>query len=154
MPFLELLLDNPLILVIIFGIISSLFKKSKGKNQQVKPPNRQASFPETLLENPKFNNERRITAVQESMTRSNMDTIEELYQEKKANAQIVTLIEQQRALEQKLENVHSKKDMVTKGLNKSTSQSGGKQQIIDGVIWAEILGPPRSRSPHRVLKSK
>jgi hypothetical protein len=137
-----------------------MFKNLKGKNQKVKPPNRHSSFPEIFQENPESKKETKITSEQESMTRSNVNTIEDLFQEKNADAQIVTLIEQQRTLEQKIKNIHSEKDRITKrqsisiAPNKHTSLSVGEQKIIDGVIWAEILGPPRSRSPHRVLKGK
>lgn len=149
----EFLFENPFILVILIGIISSFFKKSKN---EPKPNTKQPkSFVESI---PK-----RIQDVLEEFEKSQADparTLQTDYLEakKQAEAKINQLQEQQKKYMEKVEELETEKQRkrhvaahVENEIGTNNSFTLDKEKLVDAIIWSEILGPPRSKKPHRSM---
>lgn len=85
--------------------------------------------------------------------------IEQEYRQRKQQAEqsMKALQSQQRAAERKASAI-SRTAANTKAYPVEASGAGKyepqKQSLVDGIIWSEILGPPRSKNPHRSLNRK
>lgn len=157
----EILFENPLILIVLIGIISSLFKKAKGERPESpiprprqRPHHRQSAEPEraameTSVEEA-LKEERQRQAERESR-------IEQENRKRKQQAE-----ESMRALQNQRREAHSFRETASRPVElpaEGKKEHGGrftpeKQVLIDGIIWSEILGPPRAKNPHRSIKQK
>ncbi|MBU8879437.1 hypothetical protein BGM26_10620 [Bacillus sp. FJAT-29790] len=162
----RVLFENPIILFLIITAISTLFKKRKEKenNNRKTAPNQQQTpmrpSTEKPIQDPYF--EARKFEDEEIQARNVTDLIEKEYLEKKkrAEAKIKALKEQQRNAEKKAQAIQATAPIRTlqpssplERENKA-NQSTREQKLVDGIIWSEILGPPRARNPHRSIKGK
>ncbi|MDF1508311.1 hypothetical protein PZE06_08935 [Robertmurraya sp. DFI.2.37] len=152
----QFLLDNPFILIILLGILSSMFKTNKEKPAN-KKPTRQAST--TSTENPPPSN---------PMAEVFRELVEEapakpIYNEyvdtkKEAEAKIAALKKQQEQYADKVSrmNTLSRINEQSQPLMESVAKSGRTfkvegEKLADAIIWSEILGPPRAKKPHRSM---
>jgi hypothetical protein len=149
---LDFLFDNPLIIAVLIGIISSLFNKAKGQTKANPKP------PKPFVENTPLPEITNFEEVREEPVRT-LDT-EYRDMKKEAEAKIAALKQQQKRFEQKAERMNSTTRMnqsvrsnPTATNNKATFQVD-KEKLADAVIWSEILGPPRSKKPHRSLNGR
>lgn len=140
------LLENPLILVILIGVISSFFKKSteaqpdKKKKSPAKPIQKQDTpFPvgkNRPVRAQKLNPLPPLRPVSNEQIR-NEQTEEVLY---KGNAK------QSASAHEHARRKHREETIAKKTINTDP------QTLIDGLIWSEVLGPPRAKKPHRSIK--
>lgn len=161
------LLDNPFLIIVIISIIFSFFKKKDGGSQQHKnvPPKPQHQPVRTQpneQHRPIFG-ETRNTDSRSAEEKMNMHEREYLERKKQAESMMDVLKEQQRLKEKQAELIQLTADkhasepslpIDNKRIQSKSTFSAGKQQLIDGLIWSEILGPPKARNPHRSLRGK
>lgn len=156
---LDFLFDNPFLLIILIGIISSLLKKDK-KEDRKKP--RGTLEPKPFVEGKRLPEpeifripkEKPVQKVEVPRTKA----IEKDYVNKKKEAEkrITALKEQQsKILEEERGSVathntptHQKKAELSKS---DTPMSFNEGNLIEGIIMSEVLGPPRSKRPHRSI---
>lgn len=157
----EFLFDNLWLFAVVIGIITSLFNKAKGGQGKQNDRPRQTVQPKNAANQQKGRpvQEARNKDVPPVMPRNN---IEKEYSDRKKQAE-----EQLQALKDK------QKDLVNTGQSlqmapsrgssrldsvpykeKKTAFSIEKQKLADGVVWAEILGPPRALNPHKSIRQK
>jgi Fe2+ transport system protein B len=155
---LDLLFENPFIIVVLIGIISSLFNRMKSsaeepKRQPVRPvQNRpaqaQSTTMEEKIERPYVHREEKSVMV----TDTPLNEIQEKYAEKKKAAEErLKQLEQQKAVTEK--RAARMNSQVTRVVHKQSSRSErlspNKEKLVDAVVWSEILGPPRAKRPFR-----
>lgn len=148
----DFLFENPFIIVVLIGIISSLFKKTKGQTKANPKPSK------PFVENTPIPEITNFEGVREEPIRT-LDT-EYRDMKKEAEAKITALKEQQKRFEQKAERMNSTTRMnqsvrstPTATNNKATFQVD-QEKLADAVVWSEILGPPRAKKPHRSLNTR
>ncbi len=164
----EILFENPIFLIAILWAIASFFNKSKASNsnQQQKNARPEARTSEQQIQ-PKPNESRKVNSPRsrlEQMAKEMADRLEKEYMEKRQIAESTRrqatnhsspIEKQPQPVYIKVEQPVEKKVVVEeKTIASQHSYSIEKQKIIDGVVWAEILGPPRALNPHRSLKRK
>ncbi|WP_019154560.1 hypothetical protein [Robertmurraya massiliosenegalensis] len=156
----QFLLDNPFIIIILLGILSSLFKKNKEQPTN-KRPTRQAS-PTSTESSPPSNPMAEI--FKEFIEVEEEKPAKPLYNEyidtkKEAEAKIAALREQQKQYAERANrmntqsrmNIETKPIMVTETTNSGRTFNVEGEKLADAIIWSEILGPPRAKKPHRSM---
>lgn len=147
----DFLFENPLIIIIVLGIISSMFKKQKGEGNETqgepKPFEESSPIPmPDIFKQFDFNREDK--PVKQEI--SSEELLKPDYQAK-AQAKIAELKERNReqAVErpQRVEAPKPVPQVVTP-LELDTA-SMDRNKLQEAVVWAEILGPPRAKKPHR-----
>ena len=156
------LIGNPFVIFVLIGILSSLFNKAKGNgqdNQQrrrpARPVHRPAKMevpaeakPEPLRESrPVQSRTPQPRQVKEVKEAAQLSDIQKVYQEKL----------------QQLEKIDSKPRaergrLSSEGTQRSRLSAVKEEPILDfqpdqdslvqGLIWAEILGQPRAKKPY------
>lgn len=154
----EFLFENPFLLVILIGLISSLFKRMKGTQEE---PRKSQSKP--FVESGPFDFEqprqeqpvqRMEPAPQQTYEPNPLGKIEKEFLEKKKQAEekLAALKKQQVTAQKKAETIqsHRRLNQVKEKIETSEPETVhvDNQKLVDAVIWSEILGPPRSRRPH------
>ncbi|MBS4191344.1 hypothetical protein KHA94_14235 [Bacillus sp. FJAT-49705] len=140
----EGLFEFPIIIIIaIIGYIFSIFKKRKKDNQG---QHKNIHSKRTPIPAYTFDQMSKKTQIQEKPLSPNK--IEAEYSERKKQAE--DLIEQLQIV-QTLPIEHSD-SFLQKGTNSSFSPS--QKQLVDGIIWSEIIGPPRALNPHKSMRIK
>lgn len=162
----EFILENPFILIVIFAIISSLFKTKKGNNQNQNSQTKQRearTFQKQQTQSTTVEQRKAMSPLKrlEQMATEMADRLDKEYTEKRKLAEsklkgardYIPPTEEVKPLQVKVEQ-----PVVIAAVEKphapQPSLSIEKQKVIDGVVWAEILGPPRALNPHRTLKKK
>ncbi|GLB58251.1 hypothetical protein [Cytobacillus sp. NCCP-133] len=154
----EILLENPFILIALLAFISSLFKKKKKgesekqkKRPQQRPePQAEQSAAEVLMEKA-VKEEKRQQAERASR-------IEEEYRRRKQQAEeSIRVLQNQKLAAERQASVF--REPAEKPVDRPQARIQGqfapqKKALVDGIIWSEILGPPRAKGPHRSLKRK
>ncbi|MCM3705205.1 MULTISPECIES: hypothetical protein [Cytobacillus] len=155
----EFLFENPFILIAVIAFISSLFKKKKEERPVKQAPRVQQ---ENRTEAERTSADPALAEVLEEEKRKLAEKsrrIEQEYRQRKQQAEqsMKALQSQQRAAERKASAI-SRTAANTKAYPVEASGAGKyepqKQSLVDGIIWSEILGPPRSKNPHRSLNRK
>lgn len=146
----DFLFENPFIIVVLIGIISSLFNKAKGQSKG------NPSQPKPFAESTPIPQEPSFDDFPEEPIRAFEADYNEM--KKEAEKKIRALREQQKRYEERAARLNSEAVMSEP---KTTAPSTGKvenaslevdrEKLADAVIWSEILGPPRSKRPHRSL---
>lgn len=86
--------------------------------------------------------------------------MESMERQREAEARMDALKEQQQLGEKQAELIQAAARPVlysqmaspdSKIISKPMSPS--KKQLIDGIIWSEIIGPPRAQNPHKSVKN-
>jgi len=163
----EFLFENPLIIFVLIGIISSLFKRVKGEQeQQPKRPVR----PEQ--QGPTWNSEDQKPAEPLKPLRAETSEDERFEEKKEFNGvpENPFLDIQRKYEERRRENEYNKsprfndlqsqsitttfpvKEESTEGVSLDLSPEADR--LIEGIAWAQVLGEPRSRNPHRTMRRK
>lgn len=124
------ILENPLILVILIGVISSFLKKKK----ETQPERKKVVKP------PKPHVHKQGTAT--PLSKQRPARIEKVNKDHTAVPQQATVLREGNQILQDEEVGESNK----------TTLNTAPNALIDGLIWSEVLGPPRSKRPHRAIK--
>jgi DNA mismatch repair ATPase MutL len=141
---LEVIFDNWIVLVFIIGAITSFLKKLKESNPEKSPkqpewkkmiPN-QESYPEVTRSssNPIAPQKRKIA--------------QEYYEIKETYEDSTTKEKSTNARKNSERRENAKKNVVKSEIEQHLDLSPRKENVIEGVVWAEILGPPRAFKPH------
>jgi hypothetical protein len=133
----ELLLNNIVFVIIAIGGIISFFKRMSGEEEKQKA-NPTQKRPQREQSNSGSGGSLQVSEIEEDASKS--DTVSAY---KEALGRMA-----------KRENYGSQNELKVQKNVKSTpytkdkSLSISKSNVRNGIIWAEILGPPRSRKPH------
>ncbi|PAE23308.1 MULTISPECIES: hypothetical protein [Bacillaceae] len=156
----EFLFENPFILIAVIAFISSMFKKKKEERPVKQAPRSVQQENRTQAE--RTSADPALAEVLEEEKRKLTEKsrrIEQEYRQRKQQTEqsMKALQSQQRAAERKASAI-SRTAANTKTYPVEASGAGKfepqKQSLVDGIIWSEILGPPRSKNPHRSLNRK
>ncbi|WP_338451572.1 hypothetical protein R4Z09_06745 [Niallia oryzisoli] len=159
----EILFDNPFIVIILIAVIFSLFKNKKKAAQDQKRNMGYPTAKKPVRSSSPFDEMKDIfkevtrTLSEESQTP--MKKNEEMHREKNENEA------------HPLKDTFKQKNVVTennKGITTGTPHVPAPQSIsmekkengmkidestlVDAVVWAEILGPPRAKNPYQKRK--
>ncbi|MGN7399697.1 hypothetical protein ACTHO0_07550 [Cytobacillus praedii] len=157
----EFLFENLWLFAVVIGIITSLFNKAKGgQGKQTNRP-RQSVQPQSAANQQKGRSQQEVRNknVPPVMPKNNIEK-EHSVRKKQAEEQIQALKDKQKDLVNTGQSLQmapprgsSRMDSVPYK-EKKTALSIEKQKLADGVIWAEILGPPRALNPHKSIRQK
>ncbi|MDQ8736710.1 hypothetical protein [Paenibacillus sp. LHD-38] len=163
MKIIEFLMNNIFIVVVIVGALASLFRKSGSKNKPGRMPDfGGGGLPRTLYpqDSRKELEERPIPAgsVGETLYRSQTEN-------KREDREIPSLASRESemsvespqiaSLQRVLQSAATNKDKVSGPAERKSVSQGAvmypnrAEDLRRAVIWAEILGPPRSKKPFR-----
>ncbi|MCQ6273634.1 hypothetical protein JMM81_01415 [Bacillus sp. V3B] len=145
----EFFFDNPFILIILIAVLSSLFKKRKGKteskertyhpkeNKQTKPISSFDEVKEIFKEVTRSFSEETTSSDRKIEKPIVHQKTEELYQQMATDKQLKSVEPQSLPIQEKPESKEIDLDQT---------------KLVDAVIWSEILGPPRAKKPY--MKSR
>jgi len=157
------LIGNPIVIFVLIGILSSLFNKAKGngQNNQQRRPVRPVSKPAEMDGPVKAQREprREPHPVQTRTVKPQPDKTDR----EPVEASSIQKVYQERM--QQAEKVDSKpraadrNRLSSEGATVRSSLSGAKEEpvldfqpdqdrLIEGLIWAEVLGQPRAKKPY------
>jgi uncharacterized protein HemX len=158
---LEFLLENPFILIALIAFISSFFKKKKEEKPVKQTPRSVQQEQRAQAERTSADSALAETLKEEyRQQEEKAKRIEEEYRQRKQQAEesMKALQNQRRAAERKASKIAKTASNTNAEHRKEPSGAGSfefrKQSLADGIIWSEILGPPRSKNPHRSLNRK
>jgi hypothetical protein len=144
---LEFIFENPIAIIFIIGAIVSFFKKMK-ENSHPNPNQDKKPELKKVLNIPQTRNEGRVVETRSPREpRQNNSQLANEYYEVKSNIEINQPKENARKNSASQGKEISKKPVNTK-LDTSYDLSLSKDTLIDGIVWAEILGPPRAYKSH------
>lgn len=165
----EFLFENPLLIFVLIGIISSLFKRVKGGQEQ--QPKRQVR-PEQ--QGPTWNSEDQMPAKPEPLKPlrtqpSKAEPLEEKgefgdvpenpfldiqkkYEERRRENETKQSPRSNNIQSRTVVPTMPAKDESVQGV--SVDLSPEPDRLIEGIAWAQVLGEPRSRDPHRTMRRK
>jgi hypothetical protein len=139
------------VVILVFGLISNIVKKSK-------PENKKENKPSTIGPVSKPSEFEKRLGRQENPVR-------EVYQKAKQAQMTVDLQNDVKAkAEDKMAELNNQKENDEKQRDIQAKRAGNikktysndmpqikmdQQRVIDGLIMSEVLGPPRSKKPHR-----
>ncbi|WP_423407443.1 hypothetical protein AABM38_16870 [Heyndrickxia sp. MSNUG] len=157
------LIGNPFVIFVLIGILSSLFNKAKGKGHNNQPPRpvRPASKPAGMDGPVKAQREsrREPRPVQSRAAKPQPDktageaveasSIQKVYQERKRQAE----------MSESKPRTADRGRLSTEDAAVSPRHTGDKEEpvldfrpdqdrLIEGLIWAEVLGQPRAKKPY------
>lgn len=157
----EFLLENPFILIALIAFISSFFKKKKEEKPVKQTPRSVQQEQRAQAERTSADSALAETLKEEyRQQEEKAKRIEEEYRQRKQQAEesMKALQNQRRAAERKASKIAKTASNTVAEHRKEPSGAGSfefrKQSLADGIIWSEILGPPRSKNPHRSLNRK
>lgn len=152
----DFLFENPFLIVIILGILSSMFKKPKNdknmEESETKPYDETSPIPMPEIFKQFGFEEQADRKKPVSQDVSSEELLKSDYQEK-AKAKIAELKERDRNRKQvESRPVQAEELKINRPSNLSEEKrtvSIGQERLKEAIVWAEILGPPRSKKPHR-----
>jgi FtsZ-interacting cell division protein YlmF len=166
----EFLFDNPFILMILIGLISTLFgKKGEQQEQQKRPQQRRPSQqPRQGPGQPAQQRPERRTAQQrpERPAQPVPPSLEKKVE--RTAASIPQLTDVQKIYEDKRREINesARHEPRTASGAPASVQAGSEEKpvtldlkpdgnrLIEGIAWAQVLGPPRARDPHRTMRRR
>ncbi|MDQ0858332.1 hypothetical protein [Bacillus sp. V2I10] len=149
MDLVDFILSNPLVIAGFIFVLSSLFgKKKKGKQQrrQMENPASSASVPV-----PSIDQTANQPAAEERLKEA-IDTIENRHHSAKSE-----MIELGNEIGSAADAIQAEiqTDSKNSQLKRTTANPViNKDNVVQGIIWSEILGPPRSKKPHASAKRR
>ncbi|MBD7935807.1 MULTISPECIES: hypothetical protein [Cytobacillus] len=166
----DFLLENPLLLIFLIGIITSLFGKKVNDQQpdkQKQPRGMSVEEQEEARRQMMQDAEKQeeVPPVydrnEEKLKRYAKDIVQEASVEvsdrKKEAEERLADLRKQKAEAQKRASAFlsatKNKDVANNKVDQPSMRVSNKQ-LVDAVVWSEILGQPRSRNPHRTMKRK
>ncbi|MGX1192843.1 hypothetical protein [Metabacillus sp. SLBN-84] len=160
MEWIDFLLNNPLVIAGLIFAISSLFgKKAKDKKAEAqrdrkrKPasvPNQSAAPHKAEAEKP---GRESFEEAKERMKEA-AKTIEARYKSAKStlpNADGGTVSKNVTEIKEQADQFMQQTAQKAPAAPKKTP-AAARDDIVRGIIWSEIIGPPRSKKPHRAAR--
>jgi Fe2+ transport system protein B len=158
--FIDFFLENPFLIIVLIGVLTSMLGKKKQTQDPGTPPKKkwQEVMRELQGEMPQGNQQQKhapppVRKVEQQAAQA-VEVIDETKNE--ANKRITELRRLQQKYDQERLYQKAKADQLTSTISDNDSPvyrkgpSFGKKQLIDGIIMSEVLGPPRAkRSLHR-----
>jgi hypothetical protein len=164
----EFLFQNPFLILILLAYLFSLFGKRK-KQQAQQQRNSQPRHVQTkrapaergselkrqldtaIREFKNLTENRQYTEQAESVQPVEQDKneLKEQSENRKPKAQAV----KREAEQQKVSVSPSKPVEMASEKEEHVSLAPTDKQLVEGIIWSEILGPPRSLNPHRSVRN-
>jgi hypothetical protein len=146
----QIFFDNPIFIFIIIGIIS-MIKKMKESNNQNQKQDKEPEWEKEINYPHTFNEDRQEKQrLSTEKAQKNSKLAQEFYHIEK-NSDITLVNKQTNARKDATppRKDNAQMDVVIKsGKDDRLELSPSKEKVIDGVIWAEILGPPRAIKSH------
>ncbi|MDQ0231594.1 hypothetical protein [Metabacillus malikii] len=136
------LLSNPLIWGAIIWLFSRLFV---GKGEEDQNQNK-TNKPRQQIEQPKP----KESSAEPKRRKQELQTVQEAYEKLKTLSTDVTERSRRSNEGREQRNVQKRQETVPK-VDRHVSRdflSINKKKAAEGVIWSEILGPPRAKAPH------
>ena len=161
----EFIFENPIFIIVIIGYIISFFMKNKQSQSQKDPKNARPVVKPSPAQVFKEIQERipqLSTAMNDERERRKAEEAQRLEKEmlerrKLAEASMNALMEQKEMAEEQAMLIKaasvSAEQIPSTEVQPKQSISPSKKQLIDGIIWSEIIGPPRALNPHKSLKN-
>jgi gas vesicle protein len=147
MDLVEFILSNPLVIAGLIFVLSSLFgKKKKGKQQRRQKENPAASVPVPSIEQTETKPE-----AKERMKEA-IDTIETRYHSVKSE-----MSELGNEIGSAADEIQAEIQTDSKNSQNERTKANpviNKDNVVQGIIWSEILGSPRSKKPHASAKRR
>lgn len=147
MEIIDFILSNPLVVAGFIFVLSSLFGKKGKEKKQRRQKEKQSSAETVSLPS---NDENVKKPVHHESMKDAIETIESRYHSAKKDiselgAEIGSAIN-----ENQLTNQIEPKSSLHK--RQKSSAAINRENAVQGFIWSEILGPPRSKKPHSRTK--
>lgn len=152
----RILIENPIILVVLLGIISSLFKRIKNDQpEEGKIRKRNPQHPGLPSgQHRKFQQADRSKPnkpVRQQNTRSRSventtDQIDPIFVNSNLHASENNQMDYL-AVKQNTKEIHE-----PASTQKKETLEIDQTKLIDGLIWSEVLGPPRAKKTHHSMK--
>ncbi|WP_338470295.1 hypothetical protein R4Z10_16025 [Niallia sp. XMNu-256] len=152
----EILFENPLIVIILIGVISSLFKNRDKSEKQESPAKRvEADRHKPTQKSGDVFQEMREIFKETSRTFQEEIKPERQFSEKQSEKKIaevkVVLEEELPSLSEKPDKQHAPQTIQQQQLKEFKVD---ESKLAEAVIWAEILGPPRAKKPYSHNRSR
>jgi hypothetical protein len=141
---LEFIFENPIAIIFIIGAVISFLKKMKensnpNSNQEKKPEWKKVmDIPQTLNEDKRVETR---TPREPREHQQNRNQLQQEYNRAKSKAEI----DQPKV--QAIQRIETNKKVVITEVDAS-DLTPTKDTLIDGIVWSEILGPPRAYKSH------
>jgi hypothetical protein len=145
---LEFIFENPIAIIFIIGAIISFFKKMKensnpNSNQEKKPEWKKVlDIPQTLNESKRVETRTPREPREPREHQQNRNQLQQEYNKAKNK----TEIDQPKV--QAFQRKETNKKVVISEVDASVDLTPTKDTLIDGIVWSEILGPPRAYKSH------
>ncbi|WP_102274519.1 hypothetical protein [Cytobacillus massiliigabonensis] len=163
----EFIFENPWLLFIVIGIITSIFNKATGnqgkqKGRQQRQPIQPQKDVNHSNSSPRREAKKNDALPAIPIPKKVINNIEKEYAERKKQAEetLHALKDTKRTLENKTQSFQTvsvrrsrRSDFISKKEEKPAFTIE-KQKLAEGVVWAEILGPPRALNPHKSIRQK
>lgn len=154
----EFLFENPLIIFILIGIISSLFKKKNGDEQQRQRPARKVpSQREERAETFENNHETMSPVYGEAAPQASKEPVT-FSQSENEKSDIQKKYEEWKQYEAEANHKEEAQPSVIKKTEIQSREKVSLQlkpdadRLIEGIAWAQVLGKPRAKNPHRTMR--
>lgn len=159
----EFIFENPILLFLLIGLISSLFKKVKGEQeQQPKRPMRteqqghashsedpMSAEPLEPMRTQRPKSEKPLNEWETSSVPENpFIDLQKKYQERREAATHPP--KQKDEIAQP--TVQIQKDEIADGI--SIDLRPEADRLLEGIAWAQVLEPPRARNPYRTARRR
>jgi hypothetical protein len=147
---LEFIFENPIAIIFIIGAIISFLKKMKensnpNPNQEKKTEWKKVmNIPQTLNEGRQV--ETKHTRVSQEHPQTKGQLAQEYYDVK--NKTEINQPKEYSRKDSSLQRKEMNKKVVNAEVDASVDHTPTKDTLIDGIVWAEILGPPRAYKSH------
>jgi len=152
---LKFLLENPFILVVLIGIISSFFKQKKesegNDRQKRKQPKPFVPGNENEKSKPFFDFGELQRKIEQAQQETKRPERKKAAPRKKVEETLSTYREQQPTIEKKAERPQTGRLNQPRAVQKVQEEvtiDVSSQALRDAVVWAEILGPPRAKKAY------
>lgn len=147
-------LENPIIVIVLIWIISAFFKQAKENNADAEKKRKVPKW--TSMRPEKNTGQHRVELERASgaKRRENKTGRNDLRRSEPRNQptqEEMSLASFAHGLTQGEQEAYSN----AKELENSAEQRKldiDAKRLVDGLIWSEILGPPRAKRPHKVIK--
>ncbi|MBT2616852.1 MULTISPECIES: hypothetical protein [unclassified Bacillus (in: firmicutes)] len=153
--FIDFFLENPFLIIVLIGILTSMLGKKKQPKDPNTPPKKkwQEVMQELQGEMQQGKQQQRPAPAPvrkvEPQAAQAAEVIDETTNE--ANKRVAELRRLQQKYDQQRLYQKAKADQLTSAISDNNSPvyrkgpSFGKKQLIDGIIMSEVLGPPRAK---------
>lgn len=140
----EILFDSPILLIIVIGFLSSLYKRIKGTDENSRRPRPASKASPASPPAPQ--------PARQSGGGGSTANLRQLYQEQRS--QVENAQENRRQREPGRSGRFSASSLPSSSSEALAAEpklhlKPDRDSLIEGVIWSEILGEPRSKKPYR-----